>query len=348
MRLLILGTGGMAAAHAENFANIDGVMLVAGVDTNPGNLGSFCDRFGISERFANLDDAIGWGEFDAACNVTPDAIHFPTTMALLNAGKHVFCEKPLATNFADADEMAKTARAKGLANMVNLTYRNVSAIQSARQIIADGKIGDIRHFEASYLQSWLTQPAWGDWKTETKWLWRLSTAHGSHGVLGDVGIHILDFTRYATGLDVTEVSGRLKTFDKAPGGQIGDYVLDANDSFIMHVGTDRGAIGTIHASRFASGHHNELRLRVWGRQGAVEVTNNGDLGSLRVCSEPDLESTTWHDVPLNAVETNYRKFAKAVLDGGPQDPDFAHAARLQAVLDGAIASDRNNGCGISI
>ncbi len=348
MRVLILGTGGMAAAHGENFAAIDGVELVAGVDTNTENLAAYCARFGISKQFTDLKEAIAWGEFDAACNVTPDGVHYITTMALLAAGKHVFCEKPLATNYAHAKEMAEAAENAGLVNMVNLTYRNVSAIQSARDIVMSGAIGDIRHFEASYLQSWLTQPAWGDWSTEHKWLWRLSTAHGSHGVLGDVGVHIVDFARYATGLDITDVSGRLKTFDKAPGGKIGEYTLDANDSFIVHLGTDTGAIGTVHATRFASGHENELRLRIWGTKGGLVVTNNGELGTLRTCTVPDLETTTWHDVNLGPVETNYQKFAEAVMHGGPQDPNFAHAARLQAVLDGAITSDNDDGRRVQI
>ena len=348
MRLLVLGTGGMARSHAENFAKMNDVSLVAGVDTNSKNLTSFCDDFGIEHRFSTLDDAINWGEFDAACNVTPDGVHHPTTLALLHAHKNVFCEKPLATNYADAQEMADAAQAMGLVNMVNLTYRNVAALQAARRMIDDGRIGDIRHFEASYLQSWLTQDAWGRWDEMDQWLWRLSTAHGSHGVLGDIGVHLLDFARYATGLDVTEVSGRMKTFHKAPDDQIGDYKLDANDSFVAHLGTDQGAVGTLHATRFASGHINELRLRVWGIEGGIEVTNNGALGTLRSCLVPDLEQAIWSDVALEPVRTNYQKFAAAVMEGGPQDPDFAHAARLQAALDGVMTSDRNHGCSVSI
>ena len=338
----------MASAHADNFAKIEGVSVVAGVDTNKTNLSNFCDRFDIQHRFTDLAEAITWGEFDGACNVTPDGVHYSTTIALLNADKHVFCEKPLATNYADAAEMAKTAQDRGLVNMVNLTYRNVAAIQKARELIGSGAIGDVRHFEASYLQSWLTQSAWGDWATSHKWLWRLSTAHGSHGVLGDIGIHILDFARYAMGQNVASVSGRLQTFDKAPGGKIGEYTLDANDSFVMHLATNGGAIGTVHTSRFATGHHNELRLRVWGTAGGLEVTNNGELGTIRTCVAPNLETTQWKDLPLTGVATNYQKFAQAVMNGGPQDPDFAHAAQLQAVLDGAISSDRDQGRSVEI
>jgi predicted dehydrogenase len=118
----------------------------------------------------------------------------------LRQGKHVLCEKPLATRYPDALAMAEAAAEAGVVNMVNLSYRNVPALQAAARMVAEGAIGPVRHFEASYLQSWLTQPAWGDWKTESQWLWRLSTAHGSKGVLGDVGIHILDYATFIAGL----------------------------------------------------------------------------------------------------------------------------------------------------
>ena len=92
--------------------------------------------------------------------------------------------------------------------------------------------------------------------------------HGSNGVLGDIGVHILDFASYGSGLEIDHVFGRLKTFDKAPGNKIGEYDLDANDSFTMAVDFTNGALGVIHASRWATGHFNELRLRVYGEKGA--------------------------------------------------------------------------------
>lgn len=343
VRILILGTGTMAAAHADAFQKLDGVEVVAGVDRRADVLAAFCDKFDIEYRFDSLEAAIKWGGFDAATNVTPDAAHHATTMQLLAAGKHVLCEKPLATNAEDATEMAETAKAKGLIGMVNLSYRNVSALQKAASLVAEGAIGTIRHFEASYLQSWLTQPAWGDWKTESQWLWRLSTAHGSKGVLGDVGIHILDYLTFAVGSPVNSVACRLKTFDKAPGGQIGEYKLDANDSFTLQAELANGAIGTVSATRFASGHLNDLRLRLYGDAGGLEVLFENAEPVLRMCGGADLEAATWQDVPLDAVPTIYERFADAVRTGKPGDPDFAHGARLQAVLDQAERSDQEGG-----
>ncbi|MFN0115776.1 MAG: Gfo/Idh/MocA family protein [Paracoccaceae bacterium] len=343
VRMLILGTGNMASKHAEHFGAMPGVSLVGGVDTSTDRLTAFRDRWKIAQGFASVDEALAWGQFDAVANVTPDAAHYPTTMPLLAAGKHVFCEKPLAVTHSDAAAMARAARDAGVVTGVNLTYRNGPAIQHAARLVAEGAIGTVRHFEASYLQSWLTQAAWGDWRTMDQWLWRLSTAHGSKGVLGDVGIHILDFLTFAAGLSVTDVSCRLATFDKAPGGRIGPYVLDANDSCAMTLRLSNGAIGSLHASRFASGHVNDLRLRLFGDNGGILVTFERDESRLRICTEPGLQTGEWRDVDLGPVATNYDRFIAALRGGAPMKPDFDRGAELQQVLDRAVASDNEGG-----
>ncbi len=344
IRVLIVGTGTMASAHAEAYAEMDGVEVVGGVDTNADNLAAFQAKHGIPEGFTSVAEALQWGDFDAASNVTPDAVHHRTTLPLLAARKHVLCEKPLATNQADATEMAAAAQAAGVVNMVNLTYRNVPALMHAAAMVSRGDIGAVRHFEAAYLQSWLTQPAWGDWRTEDQWLWRLSAAHGSMGVLGDVGVHILDYATFAAGSDAARVSCRLATFDKAPDNRIGDYTLDANDSMTMHLALHNGAIGVIHASRFASGHLNDLSLRLFGTKGGLDVRFEGRDSRLRACLGDNLQSGQWIDIETPAVETNFQRFISAIRTGDPVQPNFAHGAGLQRVLDLAVLSDTNGAC----
>lgn len=336
IRMLILGTGGMANTHAQKYNNIDGVKLVAGVEQRPEVLEAFCHEYQIEHRFNSLDEALAWGQFDAVSNVTPDAVHFETTMALLRAGKHVLCEKPLASNETHAQQMAQLALEYGLVNMVNLTYREVPALQKAAAMVVDGAIGKVRHFEASYLQSWLTQAAWGDWQTESQWLWRLSSEHGSNGVLGDVGIHILDFATFVAGSMPREISCRLKTFHKAKDDQIGEYILDANDSFVMHAELENGALGTVSASRFASGHHNDLRLRLYGDKGGMEVLFEKNESQLNVCLEDDLLTQQWRQVETAEVPSNYERFATAICTKTQANPDFSRGAALQYWLDRAM------------
>jgi len=348
VRLLILGTGSMANTHAEAFAKIDGVVIVGGVDTRPEALAAFQTRHDIARGFATVQEALAWGGFDAVTNVTPDGAHFATTMPLLAARKHVLCEKPLATNKEGALTMADAARAAGVVNMVNLTYRNGAALQRAAVMVADGAIGAVRHFEASYLQSWLTQPAWGDWREEPQWLWRLSSAHGSMGVLGDVGIHILDFMGFVAGQSVVEVSCRLATFDKAEGGRIGDYVLDANDSATMQVRLDGGALGVVHTSRMATGHFNDLRLRIFGVLGGVEVGFENNVSRLRVCVGDDRLTGVWRDVECPETPSVYARFIAAIQGNGEAIPDFARGAQLQRVLDRAMESADQGGIALTV
>ena len=348
LRILILGTGGMAKAHVEAYQAIPGVKVVAGIDTNAERLKAFQEKHGIPEGFASLDAALAWGQFDAVSNVTPDAAHYATTMPLLAARKHVLCEKPLAANYGNAAEMATAAKAAGVVNMVNLTYRNVPALIDGARMVAEGAIGEVRHFEASYLQSWLTQPAWGHWDKESQWLWRLSTAHGSLGVLGDVGVHILDYATYAAGLFPTNVSCRLATFHKAPGDKIGEYVLDANDSAVMHLRLENGAIGTVHASRFASGHLNDLVLQLFGTKGGIEIRYEGGVSRLRASVGDDMLAGKWVDVDTPKVKTNYERFVDAIREGRQELPDFARGAALQKVLDLAVESDKAKSVDIAV
>lgn len=343
IRVLILGTGGMANSHAEAYAAMPGVSLVAGIDTNAERLAAFNAKHGIAHGFASVADALNWGQFDAVSNVTPDPVHYPTTLPMLAAGKHMLCEKPLAANYAHAAEMAEAAAKAGVVNMVNLTYRNGAALTHAAKMVANGAIGAVRHFEASYLQSWLTQPAWGEWSTESQWLWRLSSAHGSLGVLGDIGVHILDFATLVAGAGATHVSCRLTTFDKAPGGRIGDYVLDANDSFAMHLRLENGSIGVIHATRMATGHFNDLRLRIFGLKGGLDVAYVDNVSSLRACIGDDRLTAAWQDVPVPEVETNFQRFIAAICAGTKVLPDFERGAALQKVLDLAVQSN-GRGC----
>jgi len=343
VRLLILGAGGWAAQHAREYASIDGVELVAAVDTDPARLAAFLVEHRIEQGFATLEAAIAWGAFDAASNVTPDVAHHATTLSLLAAGKPVLCEKPLAPDRTLAHEMAEAAADSGLVNAVNLRYRVVPAFAMAQAMVADGSIGTVHHVEASYLQSWLMQDAWGDWRTDPTWLWRLSTAHGSTGVLGDVGIHILDLATFVAGSDPVDIGCRLKTFDKAPGGRIGDYVLDANDSALMHLQLQGGALGTVTATRFAAGHRNDLYVRVHGELGGIEASYEDRRFRLRACLGDDARTATWRDIPTSAVPTIWERFVTAVRGGGTAAPDFRRGARVQGWLDAAIESDAKRG-----
>lgn len=338
VRLAIIGTGGMANSHAKKYKDVPGCVLVACVDVSAERVAAFAATHGIPKTFASLDALLAWNEFDAVSIVTPDAFHAAQSIACLKAGKHVLCEKPLALNHADAMKMVAAAKKAGVINMVNLSYRDWPAIQAVAKVIAAGKIGEVRHVEASYLQSWLPSKVWGDWRTTPAWLWRLSSKHGSRGVLGDVGVHIVDFATFPAG-PISSVYGKLKVFDKAKDNRVGEYVLDANDSAVMTVEFANGALGTIHTTRWSGGHANRLFLKISGTKGSVEIDSERSTTSYKISVGKDLDKAQWTEVATKPTPNNYARFINSIRSGKQDQPDFARGAEVQKVLDAVIASD---------
>jgi predicted dehydrogenase len=340
IRILLLGTGAMAERHVHFFNQVPGCTIVAGVDISEARVKAFCALHKIPRYFTDLEEAIAWGEFDAATNVTPDAVHYSTTMRLIAAGVPMLCEKPLAPTYPEALAMTEASGRAGVVAMVNLRYRGLPVMQMARALVEDGTIGEVRHVDAAYLHSWLVGNHWGDWRTKETWLWRLSSAHGSKGVLGDLGIHILDFAAYVADQMPVSVHCRLKTFHKAPGDRIGDYNLDANDSFIMSIEFDGGALGVVHSSRWMPGYANAQKVGVYGTKGSLEIWFESEKMGLRVCAGEDVNTQTWREVECPDVPTTYETFIDAVRRGETLEPSFRRAAELQHVLDLAFESDR--------
>lgn len=338
VRLAVLGTGGMANVHAERFNAIAGCKVVAAADVDLTRATAFAEKHQIPAAFAGAKDLLKKADFDAVTIVTPDAFHAPLALECLKAGKHVLCEKPLALNYPDAKRMVAAARKSGAINMVNFSYRDWPAIQAVAAIVQRGQIGDVRHVEASYLQAWLASKIWGDWRTTPAWLWRLSSQHGSKGVLGDVGVHIVDFATFPVG-PISSVYCRLKAFDKAPGNRIGEYPLDANDSAVLNVEFQSGALGTIHTTRWCGGHANRLFLKIAGTKGTVEIDSDRTTAGYRICAGEDLDKALWRDVAVTEVATNYQRFIKAIRTGKQDQPDFNRGAEIQKVLDACFVSD---------
>lgn len=339
INLAIIGTGGMANWHAGNFKQIKGCCLVAACDVDAARAKAFAEKHNMPAVFTSTEELLKKADIDAVTIVTPDAHHKPVSMLCLAAGKHVLCEKPLAVNYPDASAMVAAARKAGVVNMVNFSYRDWRVLQAVAAAVQRGDIGEVRHVEASYLQAWLPSKVWGDWRTSPGWLWRLSTAHGSQGVLGDVGVHIVDFATYPAG-PLREVTCRLKAFPKAPGNKIGEYKLDANDSAVMTVEFANGALGVIHTSRWVGGHANRLFLKIAGTEGTIEIDSDKSKDNYRVCRGANLDKAVWAEVKGKPVQNNYQKFIRAIQNGTAGDPDFARGADVQKVLDACFESNR--------
>jgi predicted dehydrogenase len=352
LRIGIIGTGGMARAHADAFNAIRGVEVAACLDVVPGRAEAFAAKFGIA--LATQDQARLFEAVDAVSIVTPDRFHAAPTIAALKAGKHVLCEKPLTVTLDEAREVAAAARARpDLIGMVNFTYRRSAAAEEAARLVAAGRLGDLRHVHAHYLQSWLVNDQWGAWNSEA-FLWRLQTAPsgssergerggtGAGGVLGDIGVHILDLTTAVAG-NVTRVRCDLRTFAKVRKGQ--RYTqwkgarLDANDSALIELDFAGGALGVVQATRWASGHLNHLRVEVHGTAGALRFDLDESYERLHLCVGRDVQKVQWKTKELKPAPNVWQRFCRAVKTGVASQPDIARGALVQAMLDACVRSD---------
>ncbi len=338
----IIGTGGMANSHAQQYMKMKGVRMVACCDVVEDRVRQFAEKYGIPRWYTDYQRMLDEVTLDGLDNVTVDAAHAPVSLAAIAHGVPVFCEKPLATSLADARAMRNAARRRKLITMVNFSYRNSSGAQAAAAWVASGGIGRVMHLEASYLQSWLAQSAWGDWRKDVPLTWRLSKRHGSAGTLGDIGCHIYDLATLIAG-DIGSIECRLETFDKGiKGNRIGPYVLDANDSFVSNVRlASGGGLGVVHATRWGTGHMNSLRVRVFGDEGAVMVDLDRSYDRYWVVKgRRAMEKADWREVKAKPTPNQYQRFVKSLRTGENDVCDFGVGLKVQAYLDASIRSDR--------
>ncbi|SFO43351.1 Predicted dehydrogenase [Geodermatophilus obscurus] len=207
---------------------------------------------------------------------TPGDTHAEIAIAALEAGKHVLCEKPLANTVAEAEAMADAAAraaARGVRSMVGFTYRRVPAIGLARRLVAEGRLGRIRHVRAAYLQDWIADPS-------APMSWRLEKEKAGSGALGDIGAHVVDLTQYITGETVTGVSALLETFVKerplpASAGSLSGVAgegmgrVTVDDAAVFLGRFSGGAVATFEATRFALGRKNGIRIEINGSEGSL-------------------------------------------------------------------------------
>ncbi|MEU0267931.1 Gfo/Idh/MocA family oxidoreductase [Nocardioides sp. NPDC006303] len=259
-------------------------------------------RFGWEESVTDWRDVIARDDVDLVDVCTPGDTHAEIAIAALEAGKHVLCEKPLANSVAEAERMAAAAAVaaeRGVRAMVGFTYRRVPAIALARKLVADGRLGELHHVRAQYLQDWLADP-------ETPLSWRLDKTKAGSGALGDIGAHVIDLTQHITGDRILEVSGMLETFVKerpvaetssglsaTAGAERGPVTVDDAALFLARFAG--GAVGSFEATRFATGRKNAIRIEI-----------NGSKGSLAFDFE-DMNVLHFHDATLPATEGGFRR-----------------------------------------
>ncbi|MDN3354280.1 Gfo/Idh/MocA family oxidoreductase [Actinomadura sp. DC4] len=329
-------------------------------------------------------DRLGWGaaetdwralierdDVDIVDICTPGDTHAEIAIAALEAGKHVLCEKPLANTVGQAVAMAEAAdraRAGGVRAMVAFNYRRVPALALARDLVAEGRLGTIRHVRAQYLQDWIVDP-------DFPLVWRLDADKAGSGALGDIGAHIVDAAQFVAGDRLTGVSATLETFVKerplagesaglGAAAATGRGPVTVDDAALFFGRMSGGALASFEATRFATGRKNAMRLEINGSDGSLafdfeamnelsfyDGTEDPRTAGFRriLVTEPDhpYAGAWWPPGHLLGYEHTFthevRDFLAAIADGTDPAPSFADGLGVQRVLDAVGRSAAGRG-----
>ena len=307
---------------------------------------------------------------------TPGDTHAEIAIAALDAGKHVLCEKPLANSVAEARAMvaaAERARAAGVRSMVGFNYRRVPAVSLARRLVAEGRIGQVRHVRAQYLQDWIVDP-------EFPLVWRLQAEKAGSGALGDIGAHIVDMAQFVIDDRLSGVSALTETFVKerplpaaasglsaSGGSERGPVTVDDAALFLGRFGG--GAVASFEATRFATGRKNSIRLEINGSRGSIAFdfedmnvlhvydaeASAGEAGFTRVVVTEPTHPYLEHWWPAGhglGYEHGFTHQAADLIDaiarGADPAPSFADGLAVQEVLAAVELSAAERSCWTSI
>lgn len=278
----LIGSGFMGQAHADAFRRAASLyqnlplrpVLHTLADANDGLAATAANRFGFQNATGDWRTLLANPEIDVIDITTPNAMHFDMALAAIEAGKHVYCEKPLTVTYADAVKLKNAAAQKGVKTMVAFNNIKTPAALLAKQLIDRGDIGQITRFRGWFDQGFFNDP-------DMPWSWRCSRTEAGSGSLGDLGSHVISVAQFLIG-DVKSVCGQEQTFFKtrpAP-GQGSGYGAAADDSgarldvenedqFQSLITFENGAGGTIESSRIAAGKIFGVYWEISGTEGTI-------------------------------------------------------------------------------
>ncbi|GAA1010493.1 Gfo/Idh/MocA family protein [Streptomyces thermogriseus] len=378
LRIGMVGYAFMGAAHSQGWRTVGRVF---DLPLRP-VLAAICGRDGAAVRAAA--DRHGWAaaetdwralvardDIDLVDICTPGDSHAEIALAALAAGKHVLCEKPLANSVAEAEEMARAAEEaekRGRLAMVGFNYRRVPAAALARRMIAEGRLGTLRHVRVAYLQDWLVDP-------QFPLTWRLRKEAAGSGSLGDLGAHIVDLAQYLAGEPLAGVSALTETFVRerplpakatsglsgAPTSGTGRVTVD--DAALFTGRFASGALASFEATRYATGRKNSLRIELNGERGSLafdlerlnelhyhDGTEPGTHAGFRriLVTEPDHPylDAWWPPGHGLGYEHTFvhqaRDLVHAIAEGTRPEPSFADGLQVQRVLAAVEESAEKN------
>jgi predicted dehydrogenase len=313
------------------------------------------NKFNVSQTFTDYRAMIDSNTVDAVVVAAPDDVHYAITMYALDAGKHVLCEKPLASNASQAREMYEKASAANLKHLVMFSYQWSPHYHLLRQLVKDGYMGNCFQANFHYL---------GDYGR--RWIsgWRFDRKRGN-GALGDLGSHMIQLARWLVG-EIVSVSAQLSATVPRVGDD-GQRIEASNDTATLMIEFADGARGVIHVSAVSyMGDRGQLQqVALYGDAGTLEAKSSGntemvegihseatafevlpipaDLAGFTNSAQAAQDNTE----PLREQAAGCRAFIDAVLDDKSAYPNFYDGWRVQQVIDAALESNET-GCRVSI
>jgi predicted dehydrogenase len=278
IKVAVVGTGFIGPAHIEAIRRIPNVEVDALCEVNIELAKEKAILLGIPNAYT-FEDMLKREEIDVVHICTPNFLHFPQAKAVLEAGKHVVCEKPLATKIEEAEELVKLAKEKGLIHAVHFNLRYYPMVRQMKMLREKGDLGEIYTVLGSYLQDWLF--------LQTDYNWRLEPdKSGDSRAIADIGSHLLDLTEYVTGLRISEVMADFSTVHKTrlkPLKPIETYsgkMLEASDYEEVKINTEdhasvllrftNGQKGSVTVSQVSAGRKNRLNIEISGSKANLE------------------------------------------------------------------------------
>jgi predicted dehydrogenase len=368
LNIALIGYSFMGRAHSNAYRQVNHyfdlpfqVVPKVIVGRSEGPLKAAAAQLGWEEYSTDIAAVLKRDDIHVIDVSTPNDSHAPHSIAALKAGKHVLCEKPLALNVKEAKAMVAAAEkaktADGKACRVGLwhNYRRAPAASTAASLIHDGKLGEIRHIRAVYLQDWLLDdscPA----------TWRMMAKVCGSGAHGDLNAHLIDLTRFMTGLEFDEVSGVEQTFIKKRknGDSKGMLDVDVDDALLFIAKMSNGALASFEATRAAAGRKNYNCIEINGTKGSI-IWNFERMNELQVYTVDDeprhkgfrnvmcmdgsahpYSGNYWPDGHVIGYEHCFinmlADFVKALASGDEFRPNFADGLANQEVLDASLKS----------
>jgi predicted dehydrogenase len=351
----MIGYAFMGKAHSNAWRNVASYFDVPAfeqrvlVGRDPDGVAEAAAKYGWAESATDWRAVIARDDIHIIDICAPGWMHAEIAIAALAAGKHVLVEKPLANTLAEAEAMAAAARAarnQGVQSMIGFNYRRVPALALARELIAEGRLGTVRHVRAAYLQDWLVDP-------DSPMTWRLNKETAGSGALGDIASHAIDQVLFLLGDQVTEVSGRLHTFTTQRPGAAGPEDVTVDDAAWATLSLASGAIASVEVSRVATGQKNSLKLEIYGDKGALlfDLEDLNELGFLDatlpvreqgfrriLVNEPEhpYVDAWWPQGHVIGWEHTFtheiRDFLLAVGTGTQPSPSFEDGLNVQRIL----------------